>query len=321
MPQQDQLRNWFLGKREAKLSFDDLWKIFLVRICDRAAEGLNEDGNRARSRSRPYFYDLRKIAEDDQIPIDRKLIPKIVDHLVNSGFGRGTKRSATMLAPTYEGNEKAVELLNSEIFVPLPDTNIWALGAEEELTDWLLVHALNSGNRFNTAGLINFRKLADHHPRTIRNTELKSALDKLERDDYVMSDVGPDKGRYWAYFNSAGAERAHWLMATWTARLPAPASNRFVRLDDNSASYDAAIAKLEELIAEAKKIRINDWPEKEGMLATLSGALEAIRTKYVNKTTILAAVSSVTTFIVMKFAEAPIAELASKAWNAVKALF
>lgn len=103
--------------------------------------------------------------------------------------------------------------------------------------------------------------------------------------------------------------------------LPVPASNRFVRIDDNSNSYGDAVAMLEELIAEAQKLRVNDWPEKEGMIAALSGALESIRTKYVNKTTVLAAVSSVVTYVMAKFAEIPIAELASKTWEAVKALF
>jgi hypothetical protein len=42
---------------------------------------------------------------------------------------------------------------------------------------------------------------------------------------------------------------------------------------------------------------------------------------YVNRTNILAAMSSVGTFVMVKFAEAPIVEIASTAWAAVKSLF
>jgi hypothetical protein len=101
----------------------------------------------------------------------------------------------------------------------------------------------------------------------------------------------------------------------------APAANRYVKLDDNSQTYQTAIVRLEELIRTASETRINDWPEKEGVLASLSAALSMLRTKYVNKGTIIAAVSSATTFIFSKFVDAPIAELANSTWTAVKALF
>lgn len=197
MPRQDQLRRWFLRKEADSLSFDDFWKIFLIRVCDRATDVVDEHGSSVRSKKGPYFYDLRKIADDDKIPIIPALIPKIVEHLIEQRFAVGTKGSPNELTPTYEGNEKAIDLLNSEIFIQLPETNVWGLGAEEDLTDWLLVHALNAKGSSNSGGLINFRKIADHHPNKIKGAQLKLALEDLERNDYVMSDIGPDKGRFW----------------------------------------------------------------------------------------------------------------------------
>lgn len=105
------------------------------------------------------------------------------------------------------------------------------------------------------------------------------------------------------------------------ANFAVPAANRFVRLDDNLPAYDKAIASLERLIAGMNEIRVNDWPEKEGMLASVRATIEMIRTKYVNRTSLLATIASVATFLMTKFAEAPMSELANAAWTAVKALF
>lgn len=99
-----------------------------------------------------------------------------------------------------------------------------------------------------------------------------------------------------------------------------PGSDRFVRLDDNSSSYQEAIDSLEQLVQEVSSIRINDWEEKDGILASLTAALSMIKSKYVNKTTVLAAVSSAVAFIALKFAEAPINDVANRAWSAIKSL-
>jgi hypothetical protein len=45
----------------------------------------------------------------------------------------------------------------------------------------------------------------------------------------------------------------------------APAADRFVGLNDNSLEYSEAVRNLEKFIREANEIRVNDWPEKEGM--------------------------------------------------------
>lgn len=100
-----------------------------------------------------------------------------------------------------------------------------------------------------------------------------------------------------------------------------PAADRYVQLDDNTPTYQAAITRLQDLIEDATKIRVNDWPEKEGVIESLKSALNMIKTKYVNKTTILSAVSAAISVFLVKFAQAPVAELANMAWQAVKALF
>lgn len=119
--------------------------------------------------------------------------------------------------------------------------------------------------------------------------------------------------------NHGGEIAAELLEEIWQLRVPG--SDRFVRLDDNSSNFHNAIGSLERLAAEMQEIRINDWPEKEGMIASVKATAGMIRTKYVNKTAVLTAISSVVTFIMVKFAEAPISEIATAAWHAVKNLF
>jgi hypothetical protein len=249
---------------------------------------------------------------------------KVADYLLANGWAVGKKGSKTKLAPTREGSEKAIEILNNEIFSTLPDPSSWSFGADEQLPDWLLVHghrAFGLGKPFSEAGMIDFRHIANFYAKPISDQALHSVLSNLEGRDLVMSDRGPTKSKFWAYFNTGGIERAKLLSEIWMMRGHLPASNRFVRLDDNSPRFQDAIAKLEELINEAREIRVNDWPEKDGVIESLKSALNMIRAKYVNKAALIAAVSSATTFIVLKFAEVPIADLASRTWNAVKSLF
>lgn len=100
-----------------------------------------------------------------------------------------------------------------------------------------------------------------------------------------------------------------------------PASDRFVQLNDNSPSYSAAIESLQELIREAGAIRTNDWPEKEGIVETFKAVMNMIQSRYVNKRALLTMMSTAVGFVVLKFAESPIADLANRTWTAVKALF
>ncbi len=146
-------------------------------------------------------------------------------------------------------------------------------------------------------------------------------VSNFEFSDLVQKDRGPRSGQFWVNYNSAGAERTTLLEKLWRSQTAIGASDRFVRLDDNSPKFSDAIASLERLIEETAAVRINDWPEKEGILETLKSSVQMIKSKYVNKTTLLTAVSSVTAYIISKFVDAPITELANRAWEAVKALF
>lgn len=100
-----------------------------------------------------------------------------------------------------------------------------------------------------------------------------------------------------------------------------PATDRFVQLNDNSPDYALAVAELENLIRETHDVRVNDWPEKDGVIESINSTLRMIKSKYVNKAAVLAAITSATFFILKKFADAPISEMANRAWAAVKALF
>lgn len=162
-----------------------------------------------------------------------------------------------------------------------------------------LADALWAFNRSETDVINRYLKAGDR-----RRSWLLSALEKLKHDDeagYGFVDEEEDQD------NNSIQE--------------IPASDRYVKLDDNAPNYQEAIDRLEELIDEASKIRVNDWPEKEGIIQSLKSSLEMVKTKYVSRDVILAAVSSAITFILTKFAEAPIVDVANRAWIAVKNLF
>jgi hypothetical protein len=321
------LRKWFSGQKDFELSFDDRWKIILVGIADRVADWVDEEGgfrNRGMRKSKSYFYDLEKIVSADNIDIDRPTIRKTAQYLVKNNWGTLKAGSLKQIALTPEGYEKAEEILD-EIFNQEPsDRSSWSYGLEEDLHDWLLVHGYRAfavGKPFSDGGMINFREIANQHARHITDNQLISALSDLEFKDMIQRDDGPSKGDFWANFNSGGEVAAKLLEQIWEMRAKLPAADRFVRLNDNLPSFEMAIASLETLIAEMREIRVNDWPEKEGMLVTARSIIEMIKTRYVNKTAILAAISSVVTFLMLKFAEAPISDVANKAWATVKNLF
>jgi hypothetical protein len=234
-----------------------------------------------------------------------------------------SRRTPPKLTLTKKGMEKAEEILADVSDFLEPDDS-WAFGASNDFKEWLLVHGYRGfslGQPYSQDGMLNFRQVANRYGRKISDKQLDSVLAELENEDMIMLDAGPTEDGYWGHFNRGGQVAAELLERLWSERSTIPASDRFVRLDDNAPSYSEAISQLEKLITNAKEIRVNDWPEKEGILASLSGTLESIRAKYVNKTAVMAAIGSVVSFIAIKFAEAPIAELANKTWDAIKALF
>lgn len=227
MPQtSDALRDWLGGQKKVHLKFSDLWKLLLIRVADRAADMVDEEGHAIlRRNNRTYSYDLALVAENDELFVSVSDLQRAGSHFEQHGWATLPRRQPLMVELTRDGMVKAQEFID-EIFE------------------------------------------ADARPKS-----------------------------------------------------RAPAADRFVKLDDNAPAYDTAVARLQNLVEEAAEIRVNDWPEKEGVVESLKSALSMIKTRYVNRQTILSAVSAATAFILLKFADAPIAEAAKRTWDAVKALF
>ena len=107
-------------------------------------------------------------------------------------------------------------------------------------------------------------------------------------------------------------------------RVTVPASNRFVELDHNSAAYQEAVAAGDELIQavrESNAYTDTDSADKEHRLAELEAGYRLLRAPRVNAATAKAILTGVLTYLITKFADQPIGDLAKVAWSALKTLF
>lgn len=316
------LQQWFAGSGRKKLSFSDLWKVVLIRVADRAADQVDEEGETIGGRDWwTYAYDVASIADNDGIAAYPGDLQRVSLYLEQHGWIDLARRQPIKAMLTANGKAKAEELLNEILNAPSAEQSAYKFyDNDKNIEDWLLMNGYHDHPSDIPAkdAAVNFRKIADGFVRKIADKKLDNIIDKLERQFLLFPDV--DRRRFHALITPAGARYALLLRESSSTAL-SPASNRFVRLDDNSLQYPDAVKHLEELIGEANKIRINDWPEKEGVIASLKSALAMIQTRYVNKQAVLAAVSGATAFILIKFAEAPISDFANRAWDAVKALF
>ena len=100
----------------------------------------------------------------------------------------------------------------------------------------------------------------------------------------------------------------------------APASDRIVPLDHNSAGYKDATTKLEEVISATEADRTNDFEEKEQILAELNAGKTLLKSASVRASAIAAVLGSALLFLAKLFAEKAIGEMASTAWAAIKTL-
>ncbi len=107
------------------------------------------------------------------------------------------------------------------------------------------------------------------------------------------------------------------------AQRPAPASDRLVAIDHNQPAYYetlAAIDRLVEVVRESNLYRETDPADQERRIAELEAGRRLLGSRWVSTETVKAAFIGTLTYLASKFADAPIGEAATWAWNAIKHL-
>lgn len=102
-----------------------------------------------------------------------------------------------------------------------------------------------------------------------------------------------------------------------------PAADRPVELDHNQPDYVEAVASLEALIVvvrESNSYREADETDQERRLAELEAGRTLLKSRWVSKDTVKAALWGTLAYLASKFADAPIGEAAATAWAALKRL-
>jgi len=103
----------------------------------------------------------------------------------------------------------------------------------------------------------------------------------------------------------------------------APASDRVVSLDHNNPDYQDAVRHLEKLkgaIESNNEFRNSNISDHERRLTDVESTLKLLENMRVNVNTMKAVAFGTLAYLVEKFAEHPIGELAKAAWNALKSL-
>jgi hypothetical protein len=161
----------------------------------------------------------------------------------------------------------------------------------------------------------------------------EAALEKLGLDSMIeRSGILPDtmqitnKGIYYVEGQLDEPDSFLWAEDQSRAadqRSGIPASDRFVRLDHNSAAYAGAIDAGNELIQavrESNTYSEQDSPDKEQRLAELEAGYRLLSAERVNPHYAKSILLGVLAYLVGKFADEPIGELARVAWHTAKAL-
>lgn len=102
-----------------------------------------------------------------------------------------------------------------------------------------------------------------------------------------------------------------------------PASDRIVDLDHNAPDYIETVTALEALIVivrESNSYREEDKPDQERRLAELEAGRALLRSRWISLAVIKATIWGTLTYLAAKFVDAPIGEVASIAWSALKKL-
>lgn len=103
----------------------------------------------------------------------------------------------------------------------------------------------------------------------------------------------------------------------------APASDRFIRFDDNQEAYDAALGALDEVshaLASDNEIGSTSPEERDEKLAELRAIRQLLEKREGWQSKLVAASWGVLGYLMSHFADHPIAYLADRAWNALKVM-
>lgn len=103
----------------------------------------------------------------------------------------------------------------------------------------------------------------------------------------------------------------------------APASDRAVGLNHNSAEYQTAVATLDQLIVVVQTSNVyreTEPQDHERRLAELEAGRRLLGSRWLSLKTLKIALISTITYLAAKFADAPIGEAAVAAWSALKRL-
>ena len=102
-----------------------------------------------------------------------------------------------------------------------------------------------------------------------------------------------------------------------------PASDRIVSIDHNSSEYRSVVEKLEALRAAVEsnnEFRSENLDEHERRLTDIETTLKILENKRVRVGAVRVAAYGTLIYLAEKFADEPIGELASAAWEALKTL-
>ena len=103
-----------------------------------------------------------------------------------------------------------------------------------------------------------------------------------------------------------------------------PAAGRFVQLDHNSRQYKETMKAGEALIEAVRtsnEYGESNPQEREQRVAELEAGYRLLRAPRVNPIIVKGVLYGVLTYLITKFADEPIGELARVAWTALKQLF
>lgn len=106
-------------------------------------------------------------------------------------------------------------------------------------------------------------------------------------------------------------------------RASAPASDRTVGLNHNSAEYQTAVATLDHLIVVVQTSNVyreSESQDHERRLAELEAGRRLLGSRWLSLKTLKIALISTIIYLATKFADAPIGEAAVAAWSALKGL-